>query len=276
MINNFFYLIGLMLILHSCNFESSNKANGPVVSEAHVEDSSQNISGVSKSVSNSAASVSNMSTDDFRRKIIIDELTDYYRIYLYRAPDQAGLDFWSQHVFDKNITMTKAKDLIKKSDEARSVELPAEYQFYPPADHTESRCTYRDNGIEKTLTSSQGYVTRFERKSGSSYPQKAYYKENYSYYCEKQRVRCWAGQSRARVVKVKHILSRHSGCSEQVFKNRPENDRTYIKELASDVEEIYDFCNKRSPTKSEIDQTITSVVEQNGTIYDTASFLCGW
>lgn len=266
-----YFVISIIFVIQSCNFQSSGQSNKQNVSEAATA------SGTGGPITSSVqASPSRMSTSEFRRKIILDELTDYYRIYLYREPDQAGLDFWSQHVFDKNITMARAKELIKSSDEARSVEKPPEYQFIPPAGSAVSNCSYVKDGVQRNLSSQEGYITQFAVVSATSYPGKAYYKENSSWYCEKRRVRCWAGQFRRRVVKIKHVLSKNSGCFESVFNNRPENDRTYIKDLSDDVEEIYNYCERREPTRREYDQTITSVVEQKGTIYDTAAFLCGW
>ena len=212
----------------------------------------------------------------FRQSLIENELTDYYNLYLQRKPDDAGLQFWSNHVSQNTVTMSQAKHALKNSPEALLLGPPPEYQLIPRANHTETTCSAGSTKIGRALSSREGYVTRYSNDlAGSSYPRKAQYKQSYTRYCVKQRIRCWAGQVRTKTVSIRPSF-RGASCGALHFRNKPETSYQYIKALNEDFIEIYETCHNRKPTAAETDKHITSVVEQNGTVYENAASICSW
>ncbi len=222
-------------------------------------------------------SKSSVASRSFQQELVEKELTDFYQLYLQREPDAAGLDFWSTHILNKNITGTQAKDYLKKSPEAQSLGEPPEYQ--PNYDLDNLRlftCSAQSSGIGRTLSSREGYVTRFRVNSGLQRPNRGRYKEGSSFYCQKQRIFCWANQVRTRVVNIKPMLSRYSSCNEATFAGQPETDYDYIQALGEDLSDIYQRCQGREPTSGEIDRHISHVVENKGSVSDVAATICRW
>ena len=144
----------------------------------------------------------NIIEDTERGKVLLDELHDFYDLYLRRQPDANGLSFWAGHVFLGNISMRTAKNYIRNSDEALQLGPKPEYQHIPSPDSRHTTCPAERTWIGRELSSREGYVTRFTNIRGSSYPEKGRYKEDFGHYCAKQRIRCWAGQVRARTVNI--------------------------------------------------------------------------
>jgi hypothetical protein len=217
----------------------------------------------------------NIIEDTERGKVLLDELHDFYDLYLRRQPDANGLSFWAGHVFLGNISMRTAKNYIRNSDEALQLGPKPEYQHIPSPDSRHTTCPAERTWIGRELSSREGYVTRFTNIRGSSYPEKGRYKEDFGHYCAKQRIRCWAGQVRARTVNIVPMV-RGGSCSARNFIGKIESDYNYLQRLNADLESIYQSCLQREPTRAEIDLHITSIVELGGTLYQSAQRICGW
>ena len=256
-------ITSIAFVCQNCSRAADNKSSS--TTDAKLE--SNNNENVEKS--------SFANTPNFRRALIEDELKDYYDLYLQREPDEAGLQFWADHVFDKNLTMAQAKGYIKNSEEAQNVGPRPDYQHIPNPNLKHTTCTLRVNGQERTLSSRVGYITQYRVFSSTYYPGKARYKESSQFYCTKQRVRCWAGQVRARVVNIEPT-HRYIRCDENSFREQPETSYQYARKLYQDLKEIYESCEGREPNRQEVDQSLTQILQRNGSLYDIAAQVCSW